>query len=152
MYKCLECGEAFSDPKTVCDYVPYGSTTVPLPSTYCPNCGGDFEEAYPCQDCGEYFLKDELNGFFCLDCLKENWDKPDDLFDFAKEINGESGINQFALEMFGGIEGVNDNLRLLLKSIFSCNPQMLQTKKDKFIEDYADDLAELWEEQHNEQP
>jgi hypothetical protein len=56
------------------------------------------------------------------------------------------------MDMFGGIEGVNDVLKLLLKSIFSCNPQMLQAKKHKFIEDYADDLAELWEEQHNEQP
>ena len=152
MFKCCDCGNVFDDPQKDYDYVPYGESDVPMVIASCPNCGGGFDEAYPCPECGEYFLKDELNSFYCLDCLKENWDKPDDLFEFAKGINGENEINQFALDMFGGIEGVNDVLRLLLKSIFSCNPQMLQAKKDKFIEGYAFNLGELLEEQQNEQP
>ena len=152
MFKCCECGKVFNEPKTACDSVPYGEGSVPRTFASCPFCDGSFEEAYPCKDCEEYFLKDELHSFYCTECVKENWDKTDDLFEFAKEITNKGDVNQFALDMFGGIEGVNDVLRLLLKSIFSCNPQMLQAKKDKFIEDYADDLAELWEEQHNEQP
>lgn len=152
MFKCLECGAVFDEPKIVNDSVTYGKVSVPRTFASCPHCDSGFDEAYPCKDCGEYFLADELHSFYCKDCLKENWDKTDDLFEFAKDITTKGSVNEFALDMFGGIEGVNDILRLLLKSIFSCNPQMLQAKKDKFIEDYADDLAELWEEQHNEQP
>lgn len=152
MFKCCECGKVFDEPLIQSDNVPYGEGTVPRTFASCPHCDSGFDEAYPCKDCGEYFLADELHSFYCIDCLKENWDKTDDLFEFAKDITTKNSVNEFAMDMFGGIEGVNDILRLLLKSIFSCNPQMLKAKKDKFIEDYADDLAELWEEQHNEQP
>ena len=144
MFKCCECDKVFDEPEISKD-----SSGVAY--AQCPNCGSGFEEAYPCKDCGEYFLKDELNSFYCLDCLKENWDKADDLFEFAKEITNEGDVNEFAMDMFGGIEGVNDILKLLLKRIFSCNPQMLKGKKDKFIEDYAYNLAEILEEQENEQ-
>ena len=152
MFKCNECGAVFDEPLIQSDNVPYGEGTVPREFASCPHCHGSFEPAYPCKDCGEYFTKDELHSFYCTECVKENWDKPDDLFEFGEGFENKSGINQFALEMFGGIEGINDVLKLLLKSIFSCNPQMLQEKKDKFIEDYADDLAEIWEEKQNGQP
>jgi hypothetical protein len=152
MFKCCECEKVFSDPKITYETVPYGEGVARITLAECPHCGSGFDEVYPCKDCGEYFLADELHSFYCIDCLKENWDKVDDLFKFGKDITTANNVNQFAMDMFGGIEGVNDILRLLLKSIFSCNPQMLQAKKDKFIEDYADDLAEFWEEQHNEQP
>ena len=152
MFKCYDCERTFEEPKIVGELRPCGEGYATESFAVCPYCNSAFDEAYPCKDCGEYFLADELHSFYCIDCLKEDWDKVDDLFEFAKEITNEGDVNEFALDMFGGIEGVNDILRLLLKSIFSCNPQMLKAKKDKFIEDYADDLAELWEEQHNEQP
>ena len=152
MFKCNECGAVFDEPRIFGEERPYGNGSATESFAECPRCHSGFEEAYPCKDCGEYFTKDELHSFYCTECVKENWDKPDDLFEFSKGIENKSGINQFALEMFGGIDGANDVLRLLLKSIFSCNPQMLQAKKNKFIEDYADDLAELWEEKLNDQP
>ena len=104
MFKCCECDKVFVEPEISKD-----SSGVAY--AQCPNCGSGFEEAYPCKDCGEYFLKDELNSFYCLDCLKENWDKADDLFEFAKEITNEGDVNEFAMDMFGGIEGVNDILK-----------------------------------------
>ena len=152
MFKCHDCDTVFDEPKCSGQYHPYGEGYAFESYSVCPRCGGSFSEAFACKDCGEYFFEDELHSFYCIDCLKENWDKPEDLFEFAKDITNEGDVNQFAIDMFGGIEVINDILRLLLKRIFGCNPQMLQNKKDKFIEDYADDLAEILEGQHNEQP
>ena len=52
--------------------------------------------------------------------------------------------------VFKSIEKTNDALKLLLKSIDDLNPKILEDKKNKFIEEYADDLAEFLEEQKNE--
>lgn len=152
MYKCEDCGRFFDEPRVSKDYVPYGEQNVPIEIAVCPYCKGGFEIVYPCKDCGEYFAKDELHSFYCIDCLKEIWDKPDDLFNFGEAMTEKGQVNQFALEMFGGIEGVNDTLCLLLKSIFNCNPQMLKDKKTKFIEEYADELSEAYERNINGEP
>lgn len=36
----------------------------------CPNCGemDDFEPAFACEDCGEYFPADELTSGYCPKC------------------------------------------------------------------------------------
>lgn len=52
--------------------------------------------------------------------------------------------------VFKSIEKTNDALKLLLKSIDDLNPKILEDKKNEFIEEYADDLAEFLEEQKNE--
>lgn len=151
MFKCNDCKRFFDEPKTVTDIVPYGEGSVPLSTAVCPYCNGDFDVVYPCKDCEEYFSADDLHSFYCIDCLKEIWDKPTDLFDFGETITEKGNINRFALEMFGGIDGTNDVLKLLLKSIFNCNPQMLKEKKEQFIVEYADELSEEWERKENEQ-
>ena len=74
----------------------------------------------------------------------------DDLFEFAKSITNDNNINEFVLYVFKSIEKTNDVLKLLLKSIDDLNPKILEDKKNKFIEEYADDLAEFLEEQKNE--
>jgi len=35
-------------------------------------CGGDYEEAKQCVECGEYFAEDEMSGEYCAECLKEH--------------------------------------------------------------------------------
>lgn len=149
MFKCTECNRFFQEPKTAVDYVPYGESDVPLETAVCPYCSGDFDLVYPCKGCGEYFDKDNLYSFYCIDCLKEEFDKTDDLFHFGQTITEKGEINKFALDMFGGIDGTNDILELLLKSIFNCNPQMLKEKKSEFIEKYADELSEILEREEN---
>lgn len=151
MFKCYDCGESFSEPKIVSERVPYGSSGASFDMSCCPYCKGNFDEAKQCEECNEYYLEEELYNGICVDCLKENFDKPEDLFEFAEEITEENCINQFALDMFGGIEGVNSILKLLLKSIHYCNPEMLQAKKEKFIEKHANELAEYWEAKYGEQ-
>ena len=37
----------------------------------CPNCGGDFEDAADCCECGESFTENELYSGWCEKCLRE---------------------------------------------------------------------------------
>ena len=151
MFKCYDCGKIFFEPKTIEQSHPYGMSNATEHLSACPYCNGSFDEAYPCKECEEYFFKDELHSFYCVDCLKENWNKPNDLFEFAESITTKGNINEFALEMWGGVDGVNEVLRFLLNTIFRFDCKKLKPNQEKYIEKYADELAEILEEQENEQ-
>ena len=81
MYKCLDCGHIFDEPKqysedrTPCGVFEGGSFIEHY--TGCPVCLGAYEEAKQCEICGEYFTSDELtdtteyiNGG-CGDCCEQ---------------------------------------------------------------------------------
>lgn len=68
MYKCLECGAIFDDNEMGNWTEPHGEEM-----TGCPCCGGAYEEAVMCDECGEWFFRDELTcGKYkvCRDCLE----------------------------------------------------------------------------------
>ena len=73
MYICRQCGHTFDadEAATVTERHPYGDTTVGESLSVCPICGGDFEEAHACKECGREFLKDELYSGYCVECLKK---------------------------------------------------------------------------------
>ena len=150
MFKCHDCHTVFDEPKCSGQYHPYGEGYALERYSVCPRCGGSFSEAFACKYCGEYFCSEELHNSYCIDCLKDNFSDTDDLFEFAKSITTDNNINEFVLYVFKSIEKTNDVLKLLLKSIDDLNPKILEDKKNKFIEEYADDLAEFLEEQKNE--
>lgn len=82
MYKCLDCGHVFEEPKRVNadDYYGVSGMFESRSTTYydvCPECEGSIEEAKQCEICGEYFMDDELtdtteyiNGG-CGDCCEQ---------------------------------------------------------------------------------
>lgn len=71
MYKCYDCGGLFDESKTEHDKVQYGEEYVDGPGyEVCPFCGGNFEEAKRCAECGEYFIDGNYKEF-CDDCAKE---------------------------------------------------------------------------------
>ena len=150
MFKCYDCGATFFEPKIVSQSVPYGEGYASYELSQCPNCNGSFGEAFICKDCEQYFFEDELHNGYCIDCVKENLDDPEDLFEFSEQFVDKGCINEFALEMFSGTSGINSILKLLLNFIYHFNPEMLQASKNKFIEKYADELAEYWEKQYGE--
>ena len=71
--KCTDCGYVFDfeDRRIVeerhgCDYGFHETFSC------CPNCGGDFEDAVECHECGEAFTEDEIYGDkWCEKCLRE---------------------------------------------------------------------------------
>lgn len=63
MYKCEECGNVFDEPTTYSeDRTPEGGCELGFTERIegCPYCEGAFSKAYECEECGEYFLKEEL--------------------------------------------------------------------------------------------
>ena len=75
MFKCCDCEETFEEPKIIGDFRPYGEGYVTESFAVCPYCGGDFENAYICKNCKEYFFADELTDGCCEFCLEEICDK-----------------------------------------------------------------------------
>lgn len=150
MYKCKECGEAFSEPTYESEVVPYGSRFVGKEFSVCPYCAGEYDEAEKCKECEEYFFDYELHNGICIDCLKEEFDKLYTLFEYAETYTDKNAINDFALEVLGA-ERINEILRDFLKNVTNADVNALKEKKLKFIEKNAYDLAEYLEEQ-NEQP
>ena len=72
-YKCCECGYVFDMPTTWLEdrgecWGMRCSETV----RGCPECHGDYEEAYECEECGEYFFEDEMEDRLCEECRGED--------------------------------------------------------------------------------
>lgn len=85
MYKCLDCGAVFENPKEYAeDRTPGGANEGgSFIERYkgCPQCSGAYEEAKQCEICGEYFTDDELQdttemvngglGMCCEGCIDD---------------------------------------------------------------------------------
>jgi rubredoxin len=72
MYKCLDCGHIFDEPKQYSeDRTPGGAFdggSFIEHYTGCPFCGGSFTTAMKCQGCDEYIsIEDDYP--FCTDCI-----------------------------------------------------------------------------------
>lgn len=72
---CLECGKTFEDSEIAHWQESRGEFWgVPCTETVsgCPHCRGDYEKAVMCENCGEWFLEDELDeNYLCEDCRED---------------------------------------------------------------------------------
>jgi hypothetical protein len=105
MYKCLECGAVFEEPKFYKESRPYGSGFAFEELSGCPSCGEGFENAYKCDSCGEYFTRDEMIDGVCKDCIEDvvsrNKNNLKSCFLMCKDEEKVSvEINLFLSEMF----------------------------------------------------
>lgn len=73
MLICSDCGNVFSEDSLVdCpEYYPYGDTMAGYECAYSPCCGGGYDEAFECDECGEYFIRQDLVNNCCKDCTKD---------------------------------------------------------------------------------
>ena len=71
----------------------------------CPNCGGDFEDAVECHECGEAFTEDEIYGDkWCEKCLRETINY-DTFFEYCESNKGEQYLDIFVMsELLGGMD------------------------------------------------
>ena len=84
MYKCLDCGHVFANPKSwEEDRGEYWGVRCSESVEGCPRCKGDFEEAHECEICGSSFTDDELHGGVCKECI----DSYKNDFDMCYEIS-----------------------------------------------------------------
>ena len=131
--KCIDCGYVFD----------YEDRTVVKEShgfddgfwetfSCCPNCGGDFEDAVECHECGEAFTEDEIYGDkWCEKCLREAITY-DTFFEYCEANKEHRYLDIFVMsELLGGMD-CPDNVsydfhRLMIDEY---------KRKVKFINDY----------------
>ena len=66
----------------------------------CPNCGGDFEDAVECHECGEAFTEDEIYGDkWCEKCLRETINY-DTFFEYCEANKDENYLDTFVMTEF----------------------------------------------------
>lgn len=70
MFKCVECGKVFEEPKTYEEHHPYGMGYATESFACCPYCESNFEEAIQCECCGEWFLENDLEKGICEECAE----------------------------------------------------------------------------------
>lgn len=86
MYKCLECGYIFDEPKKVSEDLTPGGVFEggSFINEYhvCPRCNGAYDDVRVCNCCGDLFTYDEGTirnyKFYCYKCLDE-FDSEEDL-------------------------------------------------------------------------
>lgn len=85
MYKCEKCESTSEEPKKISNF------GEPIYFS-CPYCGGSFDEAEICKECGNGFIRDDMAGDFCKECLK-NFSK-----DYKKiKLVAENDLSDFKL-------------------------------------------------------
>ena len=62
----------------------------------CPNCGGDFEDAADCCECGEAFTENELYSGWCEKCLRETINY-DTFFEYCEANKNENYLDMFVM-------------------------------------------------------
>ena len=103
--KCTNCGYVFDYEDRTVVKESYGFNDG-LYETFscCPNCGGDFEDAADCCECGEAFTENELYSGWCEKCLRETINY-DTFFEYCEANKDEQYLDIFVMsELLGGMD------------------------------------------------
>lgn len=104
MLKCNNCGKVIEDDDLGYHTEPHGEI---LPNECF--CGGNYEIAYPCKCCGDYFIEEELTNGYCNECLESEM-----TFENAEKFGEEKGeINLFYQCLLN-----NNEINEIIKSFF----------------------------------
>lgn len=104
--KCTSCGYVFDfDDRTVVKENHGFDDGFYETFSCCPNCGGDFEDAIECHECGEAFTEDEIYGDkWCEKCLRETINY-DTFFEYCEANKEHQYLDIFVMsELLGGMD------------------------------------------------
>lgn len=97
--KCTNCGYVFDyEDRTVVKESHGFNDGFYETFSCCPNCGGDFEDAADCCECGETFTKNELYDGWCEKCLRETINY-DTFFEYCEANKDEQYLDIFVMEV-----------------------------------------------------
>ena len=99
--KCTDCGYVFDyEERTVVKESHGFNDGFYETFSCCPNCGGDFEDAIECHECGEAFTEDEIyGGKWCEKCLRETINY-DTFFEYCEANKDENYLDTFVMAEF----------------------------------------------------
>ena len=99
--KCTDCGYVFDfEDRTVVKENHGFNDGFCETFSCCPNCGGDFEDAVECHECGEAFTEDEIYGDkWCEKCLRETINY-DTFFEYCEAHKNENYLDIFVMSEF----------------------------------------------------
>ena len=104
--KCTSCGYVFDfEDRTVVKESHGFNDGFYETFSCCPNCGGDFEDAVECHECGEVFTENEIYGHkWCEKCLRETINY-DTFFEYCEANKDEQYLDIFVMsELLGGMD------------------------------------------------
>ena len=104
--KCTSCGYVFDyEDRTVVKESHGFDDGFYETFSCCPNCGGDFEDAVECHECGYVFTEDEIYGDkWCEKCLRETINY-DTFFEYCEANKDEQYLDIFVMsELLGGMD------------------------------------------------
>ena len=104
--KCTDCGYVFDfEDRTVVKESHGFDDGFYETFSCCPNCGGDFEDAVECHECGEAFTENEIYGDkWCEKCLRETINY-DTFFEYCEANRDEQYLDIFVMsELLGGMD------------------------------------------------
>ena len=95
--KCTSCGYVFDfEDRTVVKESHGFDDGFYETFSCCPNCGGDFEDAADCCECGEAFTENELYSGWCEKCLRETINY-DTFFEYCEANKDEQYLDTFVM-------------------------------------------------------
>ena len=96
--KCTDCGYVFDyEDRTVVKESHGFDDGFCETFSCCPNCGGDFEDAIECHECGEAFTEDEIySDKWCEKCLRETINY-DTFFEYCEANKNENYLDMFVM-------------------------------------------------------
>lgn len=95
--KCTDCGYVFDfDDRTVSKESHGFDDGFYETFSCCPNCGGDFEDAVDCCECGETFTENELYDGWCESCLR-NTINYETLLEYCESNKEDNYIETFVM-------------------------------------------------------
>ena len=95
--KCTDCGYVFDyEDRTVVKESHGFNDGFYETFSCCPNCGGDFEDAVDCCECGETFTENELYSGWCEKCLRETINY-DTFFEYCEANKDEQYLDTFVM-------------------------------------------------------
>ena len=108
----------------------------------CPNCGGDFEDAVECHECGEAFTEDEIYGDkWCEKCLRETINY-DTFFEYCEANKDEQYLDIFVMsELLGGMDcpkNVSYDFHELMVDTYKERVEQIKRDKAMFCKTYAE--------------
>ena len=107
----------------------------------CPNCGGDFEDAADCCECGEAFTENELYEGWCEKCLRETINY-DTFFEYCEANNDEQYLDIFVMsELLGGMDcpkNVSWEFHELMVQVYRERVEQIKRDKQMFGKTYGE--------------